>query len=122
MKLRIKGDTLRLRLSQDDITQLKTHNRLEAVCRFSPTSSLIYQIISSQELTQADLADHHIVVMLTKDQIATLTNDEEAGISAVVDNGHPEGLKILVEKDYQCLIPRAHEDESNLYPNPLSNI
>ena len=30
-------------------------------------------------------------------------------------------LKILVEKDFQCLVPREDEDQSGLFPNPQKN-
>jgi hypothetical protein len=29
-------------------------------------------------------------------------------------------LRILVEKDFACLAPREGEDESDMFPNPLS--
>ena len=32
--------------------------------------------------------------------------------------GAAGSLRILVEKDFACLQPRAHEDESDLFPNP----
>ena len=32
-----------------------------------------------------------------------------------------ERLKILVEKDFQCLVPREDEDQSGLFPNPQSS-
>ena len=32
-----------------------------------------------------------------------------------------ETLKILVEKDFQCLVPREDEDQSGLFPNPVKS-
>ncbi|MDG2455745.1 MAG: hypothetical protein P8N47_08050 [Bacteroidia bacterium] len=42
--------------------------------------------------------------------------DERVGFDHTVN-----GLFILLEKDWQCLKPRDHEDESNLYQHPASS-
>ena len=40
--------------------------------------------------------------------------NDKVGFEAEMDNG----CYILVEKDFQCLVPRAEEAEDDLYPNP----
>jgi hypothetical protein len=112
MKLRIRGNSLRLRLSRGEVTQLAENGRVEDAISFGP-SKLTYVLETSAEgRVGATYEDHRIVVTLPKDRAASWTSSDEVGIES---DGE---VKILVEKDWSCLKPRSGEDDSDAFPHP----
>ncbi|MBX3252950.1 MAG: hypothetical protein KF862_02325 [Chitinophagaceae bacterium] len=118
MKIRIKGDSVRLRLTQTDIRNLgqqgyvqeQTHfaNAIFGYClRRSNTAGDIY----------ADFSDGKITVFIPDDFVKTLVETDRVGYDAVQSINHGSKLFILVEKDFQCL-DHTLEDQSDMYLNP----
>lgn len=114
MKLRIKSNTLRLRLSQDEVTRLCQDGSVFDICHFG-NNHLTYGLrhYNGEEL-KAEFSGPRIVVDIPKSWIEGWETNTQTGFQATDE----EGLFILVEKDFQCLMPRENEDETNLYPNP----
>ena len=46
------------------------------------------------------------------------TNTDLVSLDEFVSLSENEKLRILVEKDFKCLKPRLHEDETDHYPHP----
>lgn len=112
MKLRIRGNSLRLRLSQSEVTQLAQRGRVEDAIAFGP-SKLTYVLATSDvDRIGAVYEDHRIVVTLPKSRAAKWTSSDEVGIESDGD------VKVLVEKDWSCLEPREGEDDTDAYPHP----
>lgn len=121
MKLRIKGNSIRLRLTQCEVKQLDKKGMVQSTTQFSAQKTLIYKIVSvDTQSINVDFDNNQLVVSLPKNHIATWANTEITSISRNIDNMNDDGLKILVEKDFKCLIPRISEDEQNLFDNPLA--
>lgn len=118
MKLRISGNSIRLRLSVTDVTSLVDLGSVSADCNIG-SGTLTYQISqdNNQNILSASFADGYIEVKVPKDWLTNWDNDERIGF----DGNDPNGLYILVEKDFQCIKPRPQEDESDLYNNPQTN-
>jgi len=113
MKIRIQGDSVRFRLSQTEVTELVNQGETWSKCQF-PTGELIYGLVTSEDKAMTCFFDNG--KMTAKIPILLLhswDSDDRVGFEAQAD-----GLFILVEKDWQCLKPRANEDETNLYVNP----
>ncbi|MDH3226855.1 MAG: hypothetical protein OEM67_07170 [Thermoleophilia bacterium] len=123
MKLRMHGDSLRLRLSPEEISQLATEGRLADAVHIGSgdLSALAYELISSADHRAVDveLGAGLISVYVPADEVADWTGTDRVGIEAVVANT-TDGLRVVLEKDWQCLTPRVGEDEAHLYPNPLA--
>lgn len=112
MKLRIRGSSLRLRLSQREVTRLAQEGRVEDAIAFGP-SKLTYVLTTSPvDHVGATYEDHRIVVTLPKDRAEKWTSTDEVGIE---EKGE---VHILVEKDWSCLKPREGEDDSDAFPHP----
>jgi len=112
MKLRIRGNSLRLRLSQKEVAQLADKGRVEDVIAIGP-SKLAYALVLGDRIA-ATYEGSRIEVTVPKDRArAWSTNDAEVGIE-----NDDDALKILVEKDWSCLKPREGEDDSDAYPHP----
>lgn len=112
MKLRIRGNSLRLRLSQSEVTQLARDGRVEDAVVFGP-SKLTYVLATADvDRVGASYESNAIVVTLPKKRADAWASSDEVGIES-------EGeLGILVEKDWSCLKPREGEDDADAFPHP----
>lgn len=120
MKLRIRGDTLRLRLSQGDVAILLEHREVEDAIHFAPGRSLRYalRLDRNADAVTASYEDDRMVVHLPEARGRTWAVGAEVGVAAAQDVEPGRALSILVEKDFKCLAPRPGEDAYDGFPNP----
>ncbi|UII32382.1 hypothetical protein LVD17_00825 [Fulvivirga ulvae] len=121
MKIRIKGNTLRFRLSQSEVEELKNEGRTSDSIDFGPRK-LIYtlQVTDQPEVTASYDADF-IMVNIPSEISEKWVNTNQVGFDAEQPLNEGDKLYILVEKDFQCLNPRRGEDESDLFDNPQND-
>ena len=119
MKLRIKGNSIRLRLTQTEVKDLQTQNIIEQCVQFPNQSQLKYgiNILTGDDGLTVDFAKNKLSVNIGSNRVNSWYSDEEISISGYVDNPGNEKLLILIEKDFKCLSPRD-EDESDMFPHP----
>ena len=124
MKIRIKGNSLRLRLTQTEIQQFGSTGEVSETISFGgiPRKELTYSLVKSSEREQihASYKDDQIKVFIPASMATDWVNTELVGMEEMVNTGYGEELKLLVEKDFQCLKPRVGEDDSDAFPNPLA--
>ena len=121
MKLRIKGQSVRFRLAQNEVQQLLTKGKISA-STFLGSKTLSYEILGVPGFRYNFLCEEKkICIQVPIDSLnAWCTSDQISLLYELDDNKHLPPLQILIEKDFKCLIERAGEDESDLYPNPQS--
>jgi hypothetical protein len=112
MKLRLHAGSLRLRLSQSEVTRLQEAGKVEDRVAFSPGNALVYSIETGEALV-ADLHNGEIRIVLPRPAAAQWMESDQTGIEASTGT-----LKLLVEKDFQCLHRPPEEDA---FPNPLAS-
>jgi hypothetical protein len=119
MKLRIKGASLRLRLTQAEIRALQEHGLVEEHVPFAPRVSLIYRLRkdSAAPLISASYRGNVLEI-----EVPAATADEWCASQQVtlaqVQGVGGTALNITLEKDFACLAPRAGEDDSDNFPHP----
>ena len=122
MKLRISGDSLRLRLSPVEIARLRDLGAVADAIRFGPGGgTFTYELLRAEEAEEISIerrADA-IAVRVPATAVDEWAGTDQVGIEATLANG-ADGLRVLLEKDWQCLTAREGEDESHLYPNPAA--
>lgn len=120
MKLRILDNSIRLRLSQAEVAQLADTKEVLATINFPAGNALHYRIQPSLEAEAIHLVYDHegITLIIPATQAKEWANSETVGITTTNDLTNNETVRILIEKDFQCLTTRAHEDESGLFPHP----
>jgi hypothetical protein len=122
MKLRIRGDSLRLRLSQGDVQRLAAHGRVDSTTHFAPgpEGALSIELVVDHHVVAlaAELEPRCIRVRMPADLARVLTDTEEVGVRAEQDAGEGARLFILIEKDFECIVAREGEPESDGFPNP----
>lgn len=121
MKIRIQNNSLRLRLSKSDMAKLDESGIIISRSHISETTILKFELcVSASDNYDVRFQDNSTVIEIPKSQKEYLLVENNVGFNFTFDNGQNDGLYILIEKDFQCLIPRDTDVASNLYPNPLS--
>ena len=123
MKLRIRDNSVRIRLTQSEVDTLRSDGILSARTGFPGGREFQYVLESSPASVTpgAFFSDNVITVRLPETTVLAWASSEQVSIEGVqiLDDG--EQLAILVEKDFSCLTPREGEDESDMYPHPEAN-
>lgn len=119
MKLRIRGNSVRLRVSKTELSQIASSGAAEDRVRFAPGATLRYGIaVRPGGAVAAELADGVVRVFVPQSSVDVWLRPEEVSIEGQQAIGNGEFLRILVEKDYTCLAPRSGEDDGDLFANP----
>ena len=118
MKLRIHGNSIRLRLGRSDLATLLERGAVEERVGFPSGNSLRYRLErSTAPAAEAAFAGDAIVVRFPAQAIVAWADPAEVSMIAECAVAGCV-LRLLVEKDYQCLAPRDDEDDADLFPNP----
>jgi hypothetical protein len=121
MKLRILGNSLRLRISRSELERLRTDGSIEDSIRFAPApeASLTYALAvePGESGVTVRYAPQRVTVVLSKAQLQAWSQPEEVGIYVSVSNGSETGLRLTIEKDFACL-DRSHAGNADAFPNP----
>jgi hypothetical protein len=89
------------------------------VVRFSAETELRYRVeVRSSGAVQAEFGGSVLRVLVSKKAVDRWLEPEQVAIEGTQAVGGGEPLRILLEKDYTCLAPRADEDDSDLFKNP----
>jgi hypothetical protein len=118
MKMRIRGNSVRIRLTRTEVAALGAGQSVSQVTAFSPTACLVSSVTVSGEVAApaATFVDGHVRIVLPLQQARRWAESEEVSISATQPVGEDPPLTLLVEKDFVCL---HHPSESvDAFPNP----
>ncbi len=124
MKLRIRGNSVRLRVTRSELAQLAEQGEVADAVDFGPTR-LEYRLVRDDyaERPGASYAADVICVRVPAAQLMAWAGDD-AQVSIDAEQALPgagtggDGLRILVEKDFACLQPRRGEDDSDMFAHP----
>jgi len=119
MKLRIKGNSIRFRLTQSEVKIVEQTGLVKDQIKFSNSISLEYEIKAATglEYVEATYSENKITLKVNESLIRDWARSDQVTISSSLDLSSNENLTILIEKDFKCLSPRD-EDESDMFPHP----
>ena len=117
MKLRIKGNTIRFRLTQTELDKINTGS-VEDQIGFPGGNSLTYKIQKGKSYA-AEFVQDVLTITVPAEIINDWVTTDKVGIENSVGLTDGSRLDILLEKDFKCLTERPTEDESDMFPNPL---
>lgn len=125
MKLRIKGDSLRLRISPDEMSRLLQSGRIEETVHFGPENDakLTYALVTRSGQDPAFIVRYQpqeIAVEVSAALVRAWSDTEQVGIYAAIDIGTCQ-LELSVEKDFACL-DKSDGDNRDTYPNPNQGV
>jgi hypothetical protein len=122
MKLRIKGNTIRFRLTRSEIERFDKEGYIESNTPF--VSGVFTYALQSRpdafghELS-ADFKDCVITLYMPARMVNEWVNTEVVGFDTWMDVDNGEKLYLLLEKDFKCL-DETVEDQSDNFENPLA--
>ena len=118
MKLRIKANSLRIRLTRPEVGKLVNTGYLEEQTVFG-NDKFVYalQIIDTGNELSARLEANKITMFVSKALIKDWPENNIVGFNAKMQISEDESLYLLLEKDFACL-DETTEDQSDNYENP----
>lgn len=125
MKLRIKGNSIRLRLGQSEVKRLQSSGAIEECTVFGPSAEqrFVYAICASSEQrgVSADFMGRRLTICAPLSGILRLASTDQVGIHAVQQTGDGNELKILIEKDFECTDAPADDSQKDAFPRHPSD-
>ncbi len=121
MKLRIKGNSLRFRVSRSELEQFLAGHRVEETIHFAPASQakLTYALESTLQASAVRVRyrPQEVAVVLSEEQAHAWGKESEVGVYTAVDIGSAGSLEVIIEKDFACL-DGSDEDNNDTFNNP----
>ena len=119
MKIRILDSSIRLRLDRAEVDRIGAGESVTATTEFPNGAQFTYALAASEAAAPtASFEAGCMTVWVPREEAHEWATDEtRVGIhtSQAVKAGE---LKLLIEKDFECLDPREGEDQSNRFVNP----
>lgn len=111
--------SIRLRLSQTDLRNFAEHGAVQETINFDPEGDqrFIFRLKRDTAVGSviATFANNTLTVSVPTDRADEWTSTDLVGF----DNGDTSApLKIVIEKDFTCLVPRVGEDDRDTFPHP----
>jgi hypothetical protein len=117
MKLRIHGNSVRLRLSRTDMQTFAQNGLIQDAIQFAPESRLSYALQCAPSVEEVQVQyEHGVITILIPVQVAReWMSSDEVGISST----GAAGPSLLIEKDFRCLHREQGQAQDDAFPNPL---
>ena len=121
MKLRIRGNSIRLRLTKSDIAQFGAAGKVEEIVEFGFAKlALCYRLDKTEkgEAISAGFEDNCLSISVPLVEAEEWIKSERVGIESAQPIGDNNVLRILIEKDFACLDKRVGDEDSDTFTNP----
>ncbi len=125
MKLRIRGNSIRLRLKRYEVEQIAAGASIVEETHF-PHAVLTYRLdVSDDSDISASLDNGSLAINVPTSKVLDWAGTDE--VSMYVEQKLPGNgfLSLLIEKDFGCLEPGHHrdcEDDADTFPHPKESI
>jgi hypothetical protein len=119
MKLRIKGGSIRLRVSPSEMKRLLSTGRIEDTIYFGPEPEAKLTYALEQSATNEEMTVRYrpqeVTVVIPTESARAWAEGEEVGVYGAIDLASGQ-LTVVVEKDFACL--DRQEGNEDTFPNP----
>ena len=123
MKLRLRENSIRLRLLQNEIKLLKKNEFVSEIITFAASQTLIYalKISPSADEIFARFNGGEVMIEIPANTAENWIETDLIGIEneQKIDGG--KTLKILIEKDFVCVERPFEADNKDAFPHPKMN-
>lgn len=120
MKLRIKGDSLRLRVSPSEVERLLASGRIEETIHFGAAEDarLTYALEHAADAAAISVRYRggEVAVVVATQTARAWAQGADVGIYGVTSAGRSR-LELAVEKDFACL-DKSGAENRDTFPNP----
>lgn len=121
MKIRIKGNCIRYRLTKTEVETFCKTGYFEETTNFG-TKKLTYALQAKQDIEtlDAEFSGDKITMFLATQKSKDWHTTNQIGFSHKAQKEDAIELSILLEKDFVCM-DETVEDQSDNYPNPKAS-
>ena len=120
MKLRIKGNSLRLRITPSELTRLLETGRIDETISFATDKNahLTYALEHSPDATALNVrySPQEIAVVVSSSEARRWAGVAEIGLYGQTSTSHGP-LELAIEKDFACL-DKSDAENADTFPNP----
>lgn len=120
MKIRMQSNSIRYRLKEPEVNEFKNTGIITEHIQLGPDagSSLRFILQKSDVKNIIVQSETNTTIILIPHDIANKwTDTSSVGFDAIIQLGNGTKLKVLVEKDFECL-EGSQEENIGAYPNP----
>jgi len=123
MKLRLRENSIRLRLLQSEIRQLGESGRVSEKILFAPLQTLNYSVIIADETKEitASFQNGDVTVEIPKVLADEWIETGQIGLENEQIINENLNLKIILEKDFSCPERPLDADNADAFQNPKSS-
>ena len=119
MKLRIKGNSLRIRLSRSEVDNFARDGFLEEKTEFANKDfTYTLRVKDGIDTLEAGFEGNNITMYVPAQIPAAWAANEVVGYEHNMDIGNGKQLYLLLEKDFKCIDAPPSEDQSDNFENP----
>ena len=117
MKIRIKENSVRFRLTPTEVRKFCNEGQIEESTKFNSTT-FKYGVKQDQiDTLQVDFNDNTVTLKVPENFAKDWYDNNVVGLEHYVNLADGSKFFLLLEKDFACL-DNTHEDQSDKYPNP----
>ncbi len=123
MKLRLRENSIRLRLLQSEIKILGESSFVSETISFAPTQKLVYLLKISETANEifARFADGEITIEIPVKTAKNWIDTDLIGLDNEQKINGEKKLKILIEKDFVCVERPLDADNKDAFLHPKMN-
>lgn len=123
MKLRLRENSIRLRLLQSEVKNLKENNSVSEKITFGKSQILSYrvQVSDKAKAISASFQSDEIIVEIPREIADNWINTALVGLKTEQEVDDGMTLSILIEKDFVCIERPADADNADAFPHPKMN-
>lgn len=118
MKIRIRDNSVRFRLTKSEVLQLASKKRMESFTEIAE-KTFVYKVLSKTNAAKMSIVFEADGIILTvpDDLLKKWPSNDEIGFYGEQINKSGSLTKLMLEKDFVCL-DETEEDQSDNYENP----
>ncbi len=118
MKLRIKGNSIRIRLSKTEVDDLVSGSMQHDSTNFGKSSfGYTVQPVDDGDSLSANYDNDTITLYVPKTLLKNWSDNSDIGFEAMMPLENSGYLHLMLEKDFKCL-DATMEDQSDFFDNP----
>ena len=118
MKLRIKGNSVRMRLSKTEVEELVSGSLLQESTSFGNASfGYAIQPVNQGEFLTAGFDKNVITLYVPVSLLKEWSTNSVVGFESKMPLENSGHLHLLLEKDFKCL-DESYDDQSDFFDNP----
>jgi len=118
MKLRIQGNSIRLRLGRSEVERFATDHDISDSVEFGSGQAFTYRLSSGDQL-MATCTPNVISIVVPLALAQEWANSHQVSMEGELPLYSGKTLQVLVEKDFKC-IHKGEDTNQDAYPNPLA--